>query len=148
VSIIHHRRIDPASLTDVVALNVTATACELPVRDIHKKFDILNIVMSAITVLAVLLRIFQKLRFERSLRLDDYLIVVCMVSEASLHSHAQPLTSTQATSIGNTVSCVFGRTYPRSSRFSTYTYDYQFPEMALEETLMPSVHTASPSSLK
>ncbi|KAJ4116170.1 hypothetical protein NW768_011143 [Fusarium equiseti] len=66
-------------------------ACEFPVRDIHKKFDILNIVMSVITVIVVTGRIFQKLRFERSLRLDDYLIVVCL-----------------ATSIGNTISCVFG----------------------------------------
>ncbi|RBR14496.1 uncharacterized protein FIESC28_07732 [Fusarium coffeatum] len=73
------------------ALNITASACEFPVRDIHKKFDILNVVMSAITVIVVCARIFQKLRFERSLRLDDYLIVVCL-----------------ATSIGNTISCVFG----------------------------------------
>lgn len=92
----HHHQL---SLTDVDALNLTASACEFPVRDIHKKFDIVNVVMSAITVIVVCARIFQKLRFERSLRLDDYLIMVCL-----------------ATSIGNTISCVFGRTHSRLQR--------------------------------
>ncbi|GKU09858.1 unnamed protein product, partial [Fusarium langsethiae] len=47
--------------------------------------------MGAITTLVVGARLYQKLKFERLLRADDYIIIVCLV-----------------TCIGNTVSCVYG----------------------------------------
>ncbi|PTD07401.1 hypothetical protein HYE67_002206 [Fusarium culmorum] len=72
-------------------LNVTSVACEYPVRDRHQKFDTLGLCLGAITTLVVGARLFQKLRFERLLRADDYMIIVCWV-----------------TCIGNTISCVYG----------------------------------------
>lgn len=88
-------------------------ACDFPVRDQHVKFDILAIVLVSVTGVVVALRLFQKLKFERSLRLEDYLIVICFVSDPSLplllESAQVPNMSHQITCLGNTVSCVFGR---------------------------------------
>ncbi|KAG8673016.1 hypothetical protein FPOAC1_006319 [Fusarium poae] len=71
-------------------LNVTSVACDYPIRDRHQKFDILGISMGIFTTFVVGARLFQKIRFERLLRLDDWVIVFCLV-----------------TCLGNTVTCVY-----------------------------------------
>jgi hypothetical protein len=78
----------------VDTLNVTSVACDYPIRDRHQKFDILGISMGIFTTFVVGARLFQKIRFERLLRLDDWVIVFCLV-----------------TCLGNTVTCVYGREY-------------------------------------
>jgi hypothetical protein len=75
----------------VDTLNVTSVACDYPIRDRHQKFDILGISMGIFTTFVVGARLFQKIRFERLLRLDDWVIVFCLV-----------------TCLGNTVTCVYG----------------------------------------
>ncbi|RGP80674.1 hypothetical protein FLONG3_1149 [Fusarium longipes] len=81
----------PYADRDPDTLNVTSVACEYPIRDRHQKFDILGIFLVTITGFVVVARLYQKLRFERSLRADDYIIVAAFI-----------------TCLGNTVSCVFG----------------------------------------
>jgi hypothetical protein len=71
---------------------VTSVACEYPIRDRHKKFDILGIFLVSITGIVVIARLYQKLRFERALRLDDYLIVVCFVSYLASYMHFKQCT--------------------------------------------------------
>lgn len=67
-------------LTIAATLNVTSVACDFPVRDKHAQFDILAITLITITAIVVGLRFWEKLRYERKFRPDDYLVVAVFVS--------------------------------------------------------------------
>ncbi|EGU86874.1 hypothetical protein FOXB_02584 [Fusarium oxysporum f. sp. conglutinans Fo5176] len=75
----------------LATLNVTSVACDFPVRDKHAQFDILAITLVTITAIAVGLRFWEKLRYERKFRLDDYLVVAVFLLD-----------------LGNTIVCVHG----------------------------------------
>ncbi|KAF4993967.1 hypothetical protein FGRMN_6098 [Fusarium graminum] len=64
-------------------LNVTSIACEYPIRDKHRSFDILGIVLGTITTIIVALRFFAKLHYEHIFRLDDYLVAFSYVLNVS-----------------------------------------------------------------
>ncbi|KAL5593192.1 hypothetical protein FOBRF1_012294 [Fusarium oxysporum] len=75
----------------LATLNVTSVACDFPVRDKHAQFDILAITLVTITAIVVGLRFWEKLRYERKFRLDDYLVVAVFLLD-----------------LGNTIICVHG----------------------------------------
>ncbi|KAG7409717.1 hypothetical protein LZL87_010051 [Fusarium oxysporum] len=75
----------------LATLNVTSVACDFPVRDKHAQFDILAITLITITAIVVGLRFWEKLRYERKFRLDDYLVVAVFLID-----------------LGNTIVCVHG----------------------------------------
>ncbi|KAF4452172.1 hypothetical protein F53441_4911 [Fusarium austroafricanum] len=72
-------------------INLTAVACDFPIRDKHEQFDILTITLIVITGIVVGLRFFEKLRYGSGLRLDDYVIFGCFLVD-----------------LGNSVVCLHG----------------------------------------
>ncbi|KAG5748284.1 hypothetical protein H9Q69_006895 [Fusarium xylarioides] len=75
----------------LATLNVTSVACDFPVRDKHAQFDLLAIALIIITAIVVGLRFWHKLRYERQLRLDDYLVLAVFLLD-----------------LGNTIVCIHG----------------------------------------
>ncbi|KAF4443172.1 hypothetical protein F53441_11481 [Fusarium austroafricanum] len=78
-------------IDSLTAMNATSVACDYPIRDKHAQFDRLAITMSAVTAIIIGLRLFQRLRFDISLRPDDYIIVFCF-----------------AVDLANTITCIYG----------------------------------------
>ena len=71
---------------NAATMNVTATACEYPVRDKHQSINIMITCIITISGLMVGLRLYDQLVYKSGLHVDDYLIFGCLVSYApSLH---------------------------------------------------------------
>ncbi|KAF5664744.1 integral membrane protein PTH11 [Fusarium heterosporum] len=75
----------------LATLNATSIACSYPVRDRHRQFDVLSIVLCSVTGIVVILRLFEKIRFEHKFRPEDYLVAFCF-----------------ALTLTNTITCTIG----------------------------------------
>lgn len=64
-------------------LKATSVACKYPVRDKHTQFDVLAVVLCVVTGIMVGLRFFEKLRYEKRFRPEDYLVAFYFVSYPS-----------------------------------------------------------------
>ncbi|CAJ0547106.1 Ff.00g017330.m01.CDS01 [Fusarium sp. VM40] len=72
-------------------LKATSVACKYPVRDKHTQFDVLAVVLCVVTGIMVGLRFFEKLRYEKRFRPEDYLVAFYF-----------------ALTLTNTITCIYG----------------------------------------
>ncbi|KAH7228620.1 hypothetical protein B0J15DRAFT_599833 [Fusarium solani] len=72
-------------------MNATSTACNAPIRDRRRGFDILTITLIVVTSIVVGLRFFERLRNGSRFNADDYAIIFCL-----------------AVDIANSVVCIHG----------------------------------------
>lgn len=68
------------NLSFAAAINLTSVACDFPIRDKHKQFNLLTITLVAITGVTVGLRFIEKIRYGPGLQVDDYVITGAFVS--------------------------------------------------------------------